>query len=108
MLPLLLGSLAGRARSDKNISWTPPRADGPLSLACHDSPSITAGRVMDGRLVKENSTHGANARSAAELEDVPAAAWPVAGENRGGGGNGGSDADEMVILDTNEFLPNRY
>lgn len=53
---------------------------------------------MDGRLVKENSMHGANARSAAELEDVPAAVWPVAGENRGGGGNGGSDADEMVIF----------
>lgn len=63
---------------------------------------------MDGRLVKENSTRGANARSAAELEDVPAAVWPVAGENRGGGGSGGSDAGETVIFNIADFLPNRF
>lgn len=51
---------------------------------------------MDGRLVKENSMHGANARSAAELEDVPAAVWPVAGENHGGGGPGGFNITDFL------------
>ena len=57
----VLSSLARRARRQKYLS-DPTERRWPLSLACHDSPSITGGFVMDGRLLKENFIHVANGR----------------------------------------------
>lgn len=57
----VLSSLARHAQRQKYLP-DPTARRWPLSLACHDSSSITGGLVMDGQLLKENFIHGANGR----------------------------------------------
>lgn len=57
----VLSSLARHAQRQKYLP-DPTVRRWPLSLACHDSPFITGGFVMDGQLLKENFIHGVNGR----------------------------------------------